>query len=334
MSINHTLDPKISATPDSPYTAFRKKRASLIVSNVSMSYLSTSSSPIEQRNASFSQKILSKLMGRPPKVMVPALKDISFVTHTGDFIGLLGANGAGKSTLMRMLSGAEPPTEGAVYAETRPTLLGVSSALIPQLSGIDNARLGLLALGLTPKETEAALPDIIDFTSIGDAIYRPIRSYSSGMGARLQFAISTAIRPKILLIDEALSTGDSTFQSKSKERMNGMLNNAGTIFLVSHSAGLIEQMCNRAIWLHQGEIVTDGPADTVSQAYQAWASALATGDTASAQRIMAEAHNAYVPVQLAAVTKSMRRRRARAQKREAKRRKRQPTSSGKHSLNG
>lgn len=309
----------LNATSDSAHNIHGNQSVSLIAANVSMSYLSTSSSPEEQQRAPFSQKVLSRLLGKPPKVMVPALKNISFVAHTGDFIGLLGANGAGKSTLMRMLAGAEPPTQGVVYAETHPTLLGVSSALIPQLSGIDNARLGLLALGLMPKEVEAALPDIIEFTAIGDAIYRPIRSYSSGMGARLQFAISTAIRPKILLIDEALSTGDSTFQEKSRERMAGMLDNAGTIFLVSHSAGLIEKLCNRAIWLHQGEIVTDGPADSVSQTYQQWAAAVAKNDDLRSTQIMQMARSTYVPARLEAISKRAARSRSKTQVRETHR---------------
>lgn len=271
---------------------------SIVVENVSMTYLSSSASPEDLKKASLTQKIIGKLLGRPPKVQVPALSNISFVCHDGEFIGLLGTNGAGKSTLMRMLAGSEPPTSGAIYSQVRPVLLGVQSALIPDLSGIDNARLGLYALGLTPKEVEAALPDIIDFTSIGKAIYRPIRSYSSGMSARLQFAISTAIRPKILLIDEALSTGDSTFQAKSRERMNSMLAHAGTIFLVSHSAGLIENMCNRAIWIDQGQIVTDGDAASVSHFYTDWAAAVAKGDKNSAAAIMSQARQTYRPVKL------------------------------------
>ena len=281
--------------------------ASVLVNSVSMRFLSASSSPAERAKASLFQKGLGKLLGRPPKIYVPALENVSFIAHIGDFIGLLGANGAGKSTLMRLMAGGEPATEGEIYAIEKPTLLGVSSALIPQLTGVDNAKLGLLALGLTPAEAEATIPEIIDFTDIGDAIYRPIRGYSSGMTARLQFGISTAIRPKILLIDEALSTGDSTFQEKSQERMSKMLEDAGTIFLVSHSAAMIKKMCNRAIWLHQGQIVTDGPADHVSQQYQDWAAAKAKGDKARAEQIMAEARSEYVPVRLNPIKRSKRR---------------------------
>lgn len=301
--MNHNITlPSLNASSLSPNVR-KGATASLIAQNISMTYLSSSSSPEDLKKAPIAQKVLGKLLGRPPKVKVPALNNISFVAYDGDFIGLLGSNGAGKSTLMRMLAGAEPPTKGAVYAEERPVLLGVQSALIPDLSGIDNARLGLLALGLTPKEVEAALPDIIDFTSIGKAIYRPIRSYSSGMSARLQFAISTAIRPKILLIDEALSTGDSTFQAKSRERMDAMLQDAGTIFLVSHSAGLIESMCNRAIWIHQGNIVTDSNSEDVTQAYREWADAIAKRDKARAAQIIEEARSTYTPVELKAISR-------------------------------
>lgn len=273
---------------------------SLFVNDVSVNYLATSSDPRERAKATLSQKILARLLGRVPKVAVPAVKNISLVAHEGDFIGLLGANGAGKSTLMRVLSGGEPPSSGAVYAATRPSLLGVHGALMPELSGIDNAKLGLLALGFSPEEAEAKIPEIKDFCAIGDAIYRPMKTYSSGMSARLRFAISTSARPEILLIDEALSTGDSTFQEKSEERMNAMLSDTGTIFLVSHSAGMIKRMCNRAVWMHEGRIVTDGEAETVSGWYQKWSAAVTKQDTETASKVMAEARSAYVPVKLTA----------------------------------
>lgn len=292
-----------------------ERTPSLIVSEVSMLYPTTSSSPRERAKASIGAKMVGALLGRAPKILVPALKELSFIAYKGDFIGLLGSNGAGKSTLLRILSGAEPPSTGSVYSATKPTLLGVSSALIPQLSGIDNAKLGLLALGLTPEQADATIPDIIDFAAIGEAIYRPIRTYSSGMRARLQFAISTAIRPDILLIDEALSTGDSTFQEKSRKRMHQMLANAGTIFLVSHSAGMIQQMCNRAIWLHEGNIVIDGRADEVSKIYQKWANLMAKGDTSSAQVILEDARSSYVPLRLTPASRRTIRSREKARRR-------------------
>ncbi|MDP9832876.1 ABC transporter ATP-binding protein [Trueperella abortisuis] len=269
---------------------------SIIVNNVSVNYLTSSSDPRQRKNAPLNQKIIGRLLGRTPKVLVPAVKDVSFVTYEGDFIGLLGANGAGKSTLLRVLSGGEPPSSGVVYAQSRPSLLGVNGALLPELSGIENATLGLLALGFTPKEAEERLPEIEDFCSIGDAIYRPMKTYSSGMAARLRFAISTAARPDILLIDEALSTGDSTFQRKSEERMNAMLEDTGTIFLVSHSAQMIERMCNRAIWMHNGSIVTDGEAKRVSAWYQQWSVNVSNHDVEAANKVMAKARYSYQPV--------------------------------------
>ncbi len=169
---------------------------------------------------------------------------------------------------------------------------------MPELSGIANAKLGLLALGFTPEEADKRIPEIEEFCSIGDAIYRPMKTYSSGMGARLRFAISTSARPDILLIDEALSTGDSTFKAKSEDRMSSMLEDAGTIFLVSHSASMIERMCNRAIWMHQGSVLTDGDAKTVSGWYQSWSAAITNGDQKSADAIMEEARATYVPVDL------------------------------------
>ncbi|MDP9801223.1 teichoic acid transport system ATP-binding protein [Arcanobacterium wilhelmae] len=288
----------MSETMNNPSIPEAGRTPSMVIEHVSVNYLTPSAKPEDKKNAPLMQRILGALLGRPPKMYVPAVKDVSFIAYEGDFIGLLGQNGAGKSTLLRVLAGSEPPSKGAVYTATRPSLLGVNGALMPELSGIENAKLGLLALGFSPEEAEARIPEILDFCAIGDAIYRPMKTYSSGMGARLRFAISTAARPEILLIDEALSTGDSTFQQKSEERMSEMLSDAGTIFLVSHSAGLIEKMCNRAIWLNQGQIVTDGPAGPVSKAYQAWAKAVADKKPEEAQKILDNARTGFVPLEV------------------------------------
>ncbi|MCI7551499.1 MAG: ATP-binding cassette domain-containing protein [Arcanobacterium sp.] len=250
---------------------------SIVVDRVSVEYSSSSVSPAERKRASLVQKGVARVLGRPPRVKVPALKNVSFAAGTGEFIGLLGANGAGKSTLMRIMAGIDVPSEGKVYAEAKPVLLGVANALISQLSGIENAKLGLLALGYQPYQMKDALADIVEFAELGEAIYRPIKTYSSGMAARLQFGISTAIRPQVLLIDEALSTGDASFREKSVRRMNEMLDNAGTVFLVSHSPQMIEQLCTRAIWLHEGQIVLDGSVAEVSRKYQHWARDVSSG---------------------------------------------------------
>ncbi|MBM7824602.1 teichoic acid transport system ATP-binding protein [Arcanobacterium pluranimalium] len=268
---------------------------SVVVENVSMVYRTPTVNREVRKNTPFLKQILGSAIGRAPRENVVAVDDLSFVARTGEFIGLLGANGAGKSTIMRIIAGVETPTSGNVYVNRQPALLGVSAALIPELSGIENARIGCLALGMTKEEADAKLPDIIDFAGIGDAIYRPMKTYSSGMGARLRFAISTANRPEILLIDEALSTGDASFQEKSQARMQEMLNTTGTIFLVSHNSILIEEMCNRALWLHQGRIISDGDAREVARAYRWWAWCVANGDLDKAERAIKSYRDEFVP---------------------------------------
>jgi teichoic acid transport system ATP-binding protein len=156
--------------------------------------------------------------------------------------------------------------------------LGVNAALVPELSGIENVRLGLLAMGNTPEGVEQRIPDVLELAGLGAAVYRPMRTYSSGMGSRLRFAIAASARPKILLIDEALATGDAASKERSEARMAEIRQDAGTVFLVSHAAKTIEEMCTRAIWLHDGELILDGPAYETARAYRWWAWNLAKGE--------------------------------------------------------
>jgi teichoic acid transport system ATP-binding protein len=200
---------------------------------------------------------------------VHAVKGVSFVAYEGDAIGLVGRNGSGKSTLLRAVAGLIPaePT-GAVYTSGQPTLLGVNAALMRDLTGERNIILGCLAMGMTKEEAFAAQDSIAEFADIGDSISLPMRTYSSGMGARLRFAIAAAKSHEILMIDEALATGDAEFRRRSEERIAELREAAGTVFLVSHSLGVVRTTCNRAIWLHQGEIAMDGPVEEVLDAYE------------------------------------------------------------------
>lgn len=275
------------------------KELSVVVDDVHVRYTTQSSSPEEKANATKMQRAVGRLLGRDPDVNVDAVKGVSFMAYKGDSIGFLGVNGAGKSSLLRVVSGNESPLSGQVYASAQPALLGVQAALLPDLSGYENARLGCLAMGLSPEETEKVLPEIVEFTSIGNAIYRPMRSYSSGMGARLRFAISTVFNPDILIIDEALSTGDAAFQEKSRQRMDRMLEGSGTILLVSHSANQVETMCNRAIWMHHGEIVADGGVDEITDFYRVWAQYLRQ-DATKAEDYLTDVRSSYRPIAIAA----------------------------------
>jgi teichoic acid transport system ATP-binding protein len=198
---------------------------------------------------------------------VHALKGVSFTAYENDSIGVIGTNGSGKSTLMRAMVGLTPTVQGAIYAASRPSLLGVGAALIKDLSGERNVILGGLALGLSLEEIESRYDEIVEFSGIRKFIELPMRTYSSGMTARLKFAIATARTHEILIVDEALAVGDRNFRDRSEARIREIRDDAGTVFLVSHSMRSILDTCNRAIWLDQGTLVMDGPAEEVADAY-------------------------------------------------------------------
>ncbi|WP_170220580.1 ABC transporter ATP-binding protein [Xylanimonas allomyrinae] len=151
---------------------------------------------------------------------------------------------------------------------------------------MENVHLGCLAMGMTPAQAASAAPDVIDLARLGKSVYLPMKTYSSGMGARLRFAIATAARPRILLIDEALATGDAAFKERSEARMQRMRAEAGTVFLVSHAAQTVEETCTRAIWLNYGRVVLDGPADDVALRYRKWAWAIAKDKPDDARHII------------------------------------------------
>lgn len=199
--------------------------------------------------------------------VVHALKGVSFVAYENESIGVIGSNGSGKSTLMRAITGLTPPESGAVYASSRPNMLGVGAALIPDLSGERNITLGGLALGFSRKEIESMRQEIIDYAELGEFIDLPMRTYSSGMQARLKFSIATVRQHEILIVDEALAVGDRRFRARSEERIRNIRDNAGTVFLVSHSMSSVLDTCSRTIWLNKGELVMDGPTDQVVDAY-------------------------------------------------------------------
>lgn len=223
------------------------------------------------------------------QVEVNAVRGVSVVAREGEFIGIIGRNGSGKSTLLRSLAGLEAPTSGDVWASSKPMLLGVSAAMIPDLSGAQNVRIGCLAMGLTPAEAKEAFDRVVELSALGEAIDLPLKTYSSGMASRLKFAISLAANPQILMIDEALATGDATFAERSTQAMNEMLEKAGTVFLVNHAAQTIENLCTRAIWMDQGRVVQDGDAVEVARKYRWFAHNLAHGETEKAMGLLKDA---------------------------------------------
>ncbi len=196
---------------------------------------------------------------------------VSFAAYKGEAIGLIGSNGSGKSTLLKAIAGLLPPSRGKVHTQGQPSLLGVNAALMGDLTGERNVVLGGLAMGMTRRQIRERYDDIVDFSGInekGDFITLPMRTYSSGMGARLRFSIAAAKSHDVLLIDEALSTGDAKFQRRSKDRIQELRAEAGTVFLVSHSNKSITETCDRALWLEAGTLRMDGPAKAVVAEYE------------------------------------------------------------------
>jgi len=198
---------------------------------------------------------------------IHAVRGVSLDVRAGEVVGVIGSNGAGKSTLLRAISGLLPVSKGAVYARCQPAFLGVGAALKPALSGRHNVYIGGLALGLSMKDIQERFDDIVRFAGLRRFIDMPMKTYSSGMRARLHFAIATAVTPEILLIDEALAVGDRKFRKRSARRVEEIRQEAGTVLLVSHGLDEIVRSCTRAVWLERGRMLMDGPPDAVVDAY-------------------------------------------------------------------
>jgi teichoic acid transport system ATP-binding protein len=204
---------------------------------------------------------LLRIMGRKTRGSireVHAIRGVSFVAYQGDAVGVIGRNGSGKTTLLRAVAGLLPPEQGNVYTNGEAALLGVNAALLDDLTGERNVVLGCLAMGMTKKETKDKYQGIVEFSGVGDFVDLPMKTYSSGMGSRLRFAIAASKSQDILLVDEALATGDAEFRVKSHARIQELRKDAGTVFLVAHNLEEVEQTCNRVIWMERGEIVTQG----------------------------------------------------------------------------
>jgi teichoic acid transport system ATP-binding protein len=217
----------------------------------------------EDRRAALRDRLV-KRQGTGRSV-VKAIRGVSFDVREGGSVGIVGSNGSGKSTLLAAIAGLIPPTSGEILVSEDPKLLGVGATLVPASTGWRNIRLGCLALGMPHEEIEERMPEIGAFTELGEALDRPLRTYSSGMRARLHFSIATAVDPKILLIDEALAVGDQAFRLKSSKRIKELLGQAGTLLLVSHSSRDIKELCGRAIWLDRGRVMEDGrPRDVLA----------------------------------------------------------------------
>lgn len=198
---------------------------------------------------------------------VRAVEGVSFEVAAGEVVGLVGTNGSGKSTLLSAIAGLQPVSGGSLRVRGEPALLGVGAVLNNQLSGARNVLLGLMALGMTRREAEAAFDGVVDFADLRHAIDRPMRTYSSGMRSRLHFAIATTVQPDILLIDEVLAVGDRDFRRRSLRRIEEIRSHASVVVLVSHSLRQVTKVCTRALWMESGRLMADGAPDEVVDAY-------------------------------------------------------------------
>lgn len=270
----------------------------VVVDNVEMTY--RLSSPAPKRQSADGRERTGRGVGRlrrpASSVKVHALAPLSFVAEQGEAIGVIGLNGSGKSTLMNLLCGKLQPTAGAVYASSTPTMLGVSAALVPDLSGAQNIMLGCLALGMNHAQIRAKYESILELSGLEGAIDLPMRSYSSGMASRLRFAIATAIDPEILIIDEALNTGDDEFRDRTKRRMDELREQAGCVFLVSHSLKTIQDLCTRVIWLDKGDLLFDGDPAVALSWYRRYTKELANKDRFAAAKVRRRMLKDLIPV--------------------------------------
>jgi ABC-type polysaccharide/polyol phosphate transport system ATPase subunit len=197
-----------------------------------------------------------------------ALKRVSFTLDKGESLAVIGSNGAGKSTLLGLVAGLSKPDEGTVQVNGQvAALLELGSGFHYDLTGRENVRLNAALLGLSRKRANQAFEAIVEFSGIGEFIDEPLRTYSTGMVMRLAFAVAVHTDFQVLLIDEVLAVGDAAFQAKCFEKLHEFRNSGKTLLCVSHASGMVQQLCDRALWLDHGELIMSGSVAEVSAAY-------------------------------------------------------------------
>jgi ABC-type polysaccharide/polyol phosphate transport system ATPase subunit len=202
------------------------------------------------------------------RITVEALRNVSLEFCTGDRVALIGSNGAGKTTLLRVMAGIYEPVIGVVKSRGRVSpMFDIALGIDGEISGYDNIRLRGLILGLSAREIEERMADIVEFTELGDYLDIPVRTYSSGMMTRLTFAVATCFAPEILLMDEWIVAGDAGFLSKAQHRIESFIEKAGILILASHSNDICRQWCNKAVWMERGEVRMHGNIEAVLDSY-------------------------------------------------------------------
>ncbi len=222
-----------------------------------------------EKRPTLKNRLLQFSSGKKQTRIVNAVQDFNLEISYGSVLGIVGANGAGKSTLVRTISGILPPTTGRieVYGSVS-TLLALGVGFSQEMTGRDNVILGGLAAGLSRVEIENKFEEIVDFAELSEVIDAPMRTYSSGMYARLAFAVAVTVEPDILIIDEALSTGDAHFKTKSLNRVKELRGHNRALILVSHALATIEEVCNEVAWLHKGKLIQKGDPAAVVNSYK------------------------------------------------------------------
>lgn len=200
-----------------------------------------------------------------------ALKDVSFSIDAGSSVGILGANGSGKSTLLKVISGIYPPSAGSVTVRgSIAPLIELGAGFDPELTARENIFLNGAVMGFEKAFVTAQYDEIVRFSELHDFMDVPVKNFSSGMSARLGFAVATLVKPDILIVDEVLGVGDAAFQSKCEDKMEELRQGGTTMLFVSHSVRQVSKICNQAIWLQHGKLVKQGKAKKVCAAYEEW----------------------------------------------------------------
>ena len=243
--------------------------ASLILDNVQFSYPVFEVGARSIKVSLFNQVTGGSVSSNAGHVQVDALKGINARLGDGDRVALIGRNGSGKTTLLRLLAGLASPQIGSIIATGRVVpLITTGLGINPELSGAANIELPLRLLGASTAEVRQAMTEIPEFTGLGKFIKMPVRTYSEGMKARLNFAIATALHADILILDEWLGAGDIDFYQRAEARLQSMLERTGIVVLATHSVPLMEQLCNRVAWIDRGRLIMMGDPHEVLRAYQ------------------------------------------------------------------
>ena len=236
---------------------------------ISVDHVSMRFNLSKEKHESLKEYFLALAKGRLQFDEFYALRDVSLKVMPGDFYGLIGLNGSGKSTLLKVISGVYKPSSGTCrVGGTIAPLIELGAGFDMDLTARENIYLNGTVLGFTPKYIDSKFEEIVEFSELRDFLDVPLKNYSSGMVARIAFAIATITKPDILIADEILSVGDFLFQQKCEARMQRLMSGGTTVLLVSHSIEQIERMCNRVAWLEHGRIKMDGVTGEVCDAYK------------------------------------------------------------------